>query len=129
MFVIGTMLGASIIAVTVAFTVSSYARIPARMPIHFGIDGNANGFGPRWMVWLFVVLQITIAAAYSTLYAIGENPGRLIFGDAILAILAWAHYQAVTAAINGTNRIQVPQFWIGLVALLLVGMAAARVVR
>ncbi len=100
------------------------------MPIHFGLDGSANSFGPRWTAWLFVGLQVVIAAGFAALYLANDiHIGRLILGNAVVAALAWGHYQVITAAVNGTNRIQMVPFWTGFVALLVTGIVAAAATR
>jgi immunity protein, SdpI family len=35
------------ILLTVAFTASVYSRLPARMPVHWGVGGNVNRYGSR----------------------------------------------------------------------------------
>lgn len=41
-----------LILVSAAITAYCYPQLPEIIPNHWGPDGKANGFGPRWQVWL-----------------------------------------------------------------------------
>ena len=128
--VIAAAIGVAIIAATVAFTLLSYGRLPERIPIHFGIDGVANGFARREAIWLMVGLQLILAATYAVLYAsaIGLR-GLIFFGVSVLAVCAWGQYLIISAASDGTNRIRVWQFWSGFAVIFAIGILALQAAR
>ncbi|MBC6993230.1 DUF1648 domain-containing protein [Neolewinella lacunae] len=35
-----------------------YGRLPATVPIHFGLDGTADGYGPKWMLWMLPAINL-----------------------------------------------------------------------
>ncbi|NVD98650.1 SdpI family protein [Massilia sp. BJB1822] len=41
-----------LILVSAAITAYCYPQLPEIIPNHWGLDGKANGFGPRWQAWL-----------------------------------------------------------------------------
>jgi uncharacterized membrane protein len=128
--VIAAAIGVTVIAATVAFTRLSYDRLPKRIPIHFGIDGVANGFARREAVWLMVGLQLILAATYAVLYASAIGPrGLIFFGVSVLAVCGWGQVQIISAATDGSNRIRVWQFWSGFAAIFAIGIIAVQVVR
>jgi hypothetical protein len=43
----------------------NYSLLPARIPIHFGFSGQADGWGPRRSIWLLPVLSIVMYVALS----------------------------------------------------------------
>jgi uncharacterized membrane protein len=123
---IAAAIGVAIISATVAFTLLSYDRLPERIPIHFGIDGVADGFARREAIWLMVGLQLILAATYAVLYASAIGPrGLIFFGVSVLAVCAWGQFHAISAATGGTNRIRVWQFWGGFAAIFISGIVAA----
>ena len=123
-------IGVAIIIATVAFTLLNYDRLPERIPIHFGIDGVANGFARREAIWLMVGLQLILATTYAALYASGiGGRGLTFFGDAILAVCGWGQVEIISAATDGTNRIHVRRFWSGMAVLFAIGIIAVQVAR
>ena len=61
-------LPALVIAGTVLYTLSVYPALPARMPIHWGIDGRANGWGPRELgAWLLPVVMLGLGTLFLVL--------------------------------------------------------------
>jgi hypothetical protein len=79
-------LGAAIMVGTAAITSSRYGDLPETIPIHFGLDGTVNRYGPRSMAWVLVVNQVVIAAAFFTLYATTGTRGVLVMGVCLLAL-------------------------------------------
>lgn len=44
-----------------ALTAALYARLPATMPVHFGLDGRADGFAPKFVgAWLLLVIAAAL---------------------------------------------------------------------
>ena len=41
--------------------ISSYPRLPERIPVHFGLSGEADSWGGRWMIFLMPVIATLIA--------------------------------------------------------------------
>jgi uncharacterized membrane protein len=65
---------------TAAITSSRYGDLPEKIPMHFGLDGTVNRYGPRSMAWLLVVNQVVIAAVFFTIYATTGTRGVLVIG-------------------------------------------------
>jgi hypothetical protein len=121
--------GTAIIAATAGLTLWRWDRLPERVPIHFRIDGVADSFAPRAAIWLMVVLQVVIAAAFAAIYVAGKDRGLLLFGGSPLAVCAWAQVEVISAATSGTNRIRAPRFWGGFAAIFVAGIIAAQLAR
>jgi uncharacterized membrane protein len=62
--------GGAIVAVTVALTSQGYPDLPERIPIHFNIAGNVDGYGPRYLAWLMVLVQLATIVAFLAQYAV-----------------------------------------------------------
>lgn len=121
--------GAVILIGTVAFTSARYRELSDRVPLHFGITGIADSYGPRPFVWLIVGLQLLCAILYTVLYLSEGDRGLLVMGVGISAIFLWAQTQIVSAAITGKNHIPVAQFWIVFVTILVATIVIARLIR
>jgi hypothetical protein len=120
-----TAVTAAIVLSSALFTLSQYDRLPDRVPLHFGFNGSANQFGPRWTAWLLVGLQLAIAL--SGFVDSGRlSLSRLAFNVAIVGICAWTQLEIVSAAVNGSNRIRTGRFVVVVIALLIAGSFAAR---
>jgi uncharacterized membrane protein len=52
----------SIGLIVTMFVVTSlhYPYLPERVPIHFGITGRPDNWGPKWMIWLMPVLSLVL---------------------------------------------------------------------
>jgi uncharacterized membrane protein len=121
--------GAAIIIGTIAFTAARYPELPDRVPLHFGITGVADSYGPRPFIWITVALQLLCAVLYAVLYLAVRNRSTLITGVGVLAIFLWAQMQIVSAAITGKNRIPVALFWAIFVGILAATIVIARLTR
>lgn len=121
--------GALILIGTIAFTAARYRELPDRVPLHFGITGRADSYGPRPFVWLIVGLQLLCAALYTVLYLSEGNRFLLIMGVGICAIFLWAQMVIVAAAITGKNRIPVALFWAVFVSILAATIVVAQLIR
>ncbi|MBO0793991.1 MAG: DUF1648 domain-containing protein, partial [Ktedonobacteraceae bacterium] len=67
----------AIIAIQLIVAVYGFAVLPdAAMPIHWGIDGRANGYGPKWMgTFLYPLISIGIYVLIRVLTAVGPRLG------------------------------------------------------
>lgn len=79
MVLLAFAVGAAIIIVTIAFTASRYRELPDRIPLHFGITGIADSYGPRPFIWLVVGMQLLCAAVYTVLYLSAGDRATLKF--------------------------------------------------
>jgi hypothetical protein len=95
---------AAAIAGTVAYTALRYRELPDRVPLHFGIAGWADGFGPRVAIWLLVLVQLFVMLAYRS---VADEAGpRLLYADLLtVLLLGWIQMQVITVAISGAKRI------------------------
>ena len=41
---------------------ASYPNLPETIPVHFGLSGEADGWGSRWMIFLMPVIAMLIVA-------------------------------------------------------------------
>jgi len=79
--------GAALLVGSIVLTAARYAQLPRRVPIHFGITGVADSFGPRPLIWLTPSVQLLFVAIAATRYFIGHDPRTLIAGIGFSAIL------------------------------------------
>src|SRR5687768_13648744 len=40
----------------------NYSSLPDTVPIHYGINGEADSFGPRYTLWILVGISIAVIA-------------------------------------------------------------------
>jgi hypothetical protein len=121
--------GAAIIIGTIAFTAARYGELPDRVPLHFGITGRADSYGPRPFVWLIVGLQLLCAILYTVLYLSQRNRGLPVIAVGMSAIFLWAQTRIISAAITGKNRIPVAQVWIVFASILAATIVVAQRIR
>jgi uncharacterized membrane protein len=129
MVLLAFVVGALILIGTIAYTAARYRELPDRVPLHFGITGRADSYGPRPFVWLIVGLQLLCGALYTVLYLSEGNHGFLIIGVGISAIFLWAQMLIVAAAITGKNRIPVALFWIVFASILAATIVVVQLIR
>lgn len=118
--------GVGITAATAIATLRQYGALPERIPIHFGISGAADGFGPRWAAWLLVAVQCGIIVTYGSIYAAGAPKNVLIGGVAVLFVFWRAQTAILDAAISGSNCISIGSFLLFVGGLLLAAFLATR---
>ncbi|MBV9718008.1 MAG: DUF1648 domain-containing protein [Candidatus Eremiobacteraeota bacterium] len=111
MELIALAVGAAIVLLTIVLTAVRYSELPSRVPLHFGITGMADSYGPRPFIWLTVGLQFLLAGIYTAVYATTREPRMIIVAVAVLAVLLWAQIQIVSAAVTRRNRVPVALFW------------------
>jgi uncharacterized membrane protein len=104
---------------TAAITASRYGDLPETIPIHFGLDGTANRYGPRSTVWLLVGMQAALALGFSTIYATTGTRGVLVLGVCLVAIFWRVQMLILSAAMTGAKRTPVG----GSVLFILVALA------
>lgn len=64
----------AIIAVQFIVAVYGFAVLPDTVPIHWGLSGHANGYGPKWMgTFLFPLISIGVYALVHVLTATGPR--------------------------------------------------------
>ncbi|HEY1881759.1 MAG TPA: DUF1648 domain-containing protein [Candidatus Cybelea sp.] len=111
-------LGGTIVAVTVVLTSRRYAQLPDRIPIHFGLMGDVDGYGPRFLAWLLVFVQLGVAVQFLLLSAMARHAGVVAAGDAILGICLAAQLLILNTARSGKTRANMLGFWIFLAAMI-----------
>jgi uncharacterized membrane protein len=117
-------LGAGIIVVTIAMTIARYRDLPETMPIHFGLDGRPNWYGPRFAVWIIPAIELFITVEALSLGA--QTPHwSLVFWLAILVLCSAMQLLMLDAATNETQRLNIRAFWLVFVATMGVALAAA----
>lgn len=117
-------LGAGIIFVTVAVTVARYGDLPETIPIHFGLDGKPNGYGPRGAIWLIPAIQLLLTA---TAFSFGSQAPHisLAFWFALLVLCLALQVLIIAAATSVTQRLNRPVFWSVFVATMTFAVVAA----
>lgn len=112
--------GMAIVALTAFGTARAYGQLPGRVPLHFGLDGTVNGWGPRPMVWSIVAVQVLIAVSFGNAiagFAAQPLPARYAlamtaFGDLILLLLARAQKLVIETALSGKTSADLRAFWL-----------------
>jgi Protein of unknown function (DUF1648) len=114
---------AAAIGGTAAYTALRYRELPDRVPLHFGIAGWADGYGPRPLIWLLVIVQLFVVLAYCIA---SESAGpRLLYADLLtIVLLGWIQTQVIAVAIAGTKRISPARLYTA-VALFFAGVVLA----
>jgi uncharacterized membrane protein len=80
-------LPAIVIAATVLYTISVYPTLPARMPTHWGINGQPNGWSPReFGAWLLPAMMAFLWLLFFIL------PKSIVYDLIVTAVLT---FQAV----------------------------------
>lgn len=66
----------AIIAIQLIVAIYGYAVLPDTVPIHWGINGQPNGYGPKWVdTFLFPLMSIGIYVLLRALIAAGPRLG------------------------------------------------------
>ncbi len=123
-------LGAGIVVLTIAATISRYADLPQRIPVHFNFDGTVNGWGPRPMVLSLPVVQVIVALTLGSGIELGRRPlGVLAFSDCILAICLGAQLLILNTAASRQPRAPIAAYWMFFIVMMGLGVAALRIVQ
>lgn len=110
---------------TVVVTSSRYGELPETIPIHFGLDGTVNGYGPRSTVWMLVGTQAAIAVGSFLIYATTGARVALVLGVCMLAIFWRVQLLILSAATPGEKRTPVGGSVVFILAAVLIGLFAA----
>lgn len=105
----GAMVGAALAA-----SAWLYDRLPDPMPIHWGLDGSADGWGPRALgAWLLPIVALAISALPSWLASrdrgLGERT-RVALERTLTAatgMLIGTHALALEAALSDDARLRI----------------------
>jgi uncharacterized membrane protein len=123
----GFLIGSGLIAcATLAVTLLAYGRLPARIPIHWNIDGQADGFGPRSMVYAFSAMMAAIAALWAVLPAISPRRyevasfGATWFKSGLFVVALFGYMQMMLLWFLLGGDVLLPRAMLGGVALLIV---------
>lgn len=66
----------AVIAIQIIVAMYGFVVLPDRVPIHWGINGQANGYGPKWVgTFLYPLLSIGIYVLIRALLAAGPRLG------------------------------------------------------
>jgi uncharacterized membrane protein len=120
------LLGAAIIAATAIVTSQRYANLPDRIPIHFGISGIVDNYGPRYMAWVLVAIALTFGIVQLVNYELTNRLALLALGVIALAILLVGQILILNTARSGKTRVNLVWFWVFLAFMLALGILAVR---
>ena len=73
-----------------------YNRLPATIPIHWNIHGEADGFGPKWLVFALPTIMLLLQVLLSMIgNSVAEEPNATqataIIVTSVLALTAMIH--------------------------------------
>jgi hypothetical protein len=125
--------GIAIVVLTIAMTADAYGTLPASVPIHLSLDGTPDGYGPRPMAWLIVVVQLGCSALFAFLIGEGlpraatlgrgHGAGMPIFAVCVLAALGRGQRLLLMVGQTGKPAPMRP-FWTFFAAAFGIGIAA-----
>lgn len=101
--------------VAAAVVALRYPTLPEVVPIHFAVNGVADGFGPRWSVFALVAVWFVLAVL---LVALSTRPEKLNYPSAPAAGAADRLYRAGTWLLVAT-ALAMAVLFAGAVALML----------
>ncbi|HTW85448.1 MAG TPA: DUF1648 domain-containing protein [Candidatus Sulfotelmatobacter sp.] len=127
---IGIGIGAGLVMIlaSIVETAARYGSLPDRVPIHVGLNGVPDRYGPRAAIWTLVAVELGTAGLFLVvgwLLATQAAPGRghgagfPIFAFAVLALL-WRTQRLVLEAAR-TGKADVRPFWLFFVVAFGVG--------
>lgn len=93
---------AALVLAALALALAYYPSLPARIPIHWGLHGEANGYGPRATVFFVPALMaavtlLGVALPWLSPRAFDVDDFRATYGFIIVAVVAMIGYvHAVT---------------------------------
>ncbi|MEG0769764.1 MAG: SdpI family protein [Ruthenibacterium sp.] len=100
-----------------ALTAAVYAHLPPQIPVHWGISGAIDAYGPKAAAWLFPVLAFLVAALLKWMprldpkresyakFKTGYRAFRLVFALFFLVMTATTLYAAFAPAALPVGRI------------------------
>lgn len=123
----GFLAASSLIAAApLGATLFAYTRLPARIPTHWNIDGVADGFGPRSMIFVFDLMMVALAALWAVLPALSprryevERFGPVWWRSGLLVVALFAYMQAMLLWSLLGGHVRLERAMLGGVALLIV---------
>jgi uncharacterized membrane protein len=121
------LLEASLLAgATLACTLLAYDRLPARIPTHWNIDGVADGFGPRAMIFAFSAMMAGLAALWAVLPAVSprryevDRFGPTWWRSGLLVVALFGYMQMMLLWFLLGGPVRLDRAMLGGVALLIV---------
>ncbi len=79
-----------------------YTALPETIPIHYGIDGQPDGYGPRWTVWILPAIGLV---TYIGLAILTRFPHIYNYPVKITAENAESQYRMVCRFIRVLNTV------------------------
>lgn len=70
----------------------NYPRLPERIPIHFGVTGDPDGWAAREMIWLLPAIGL---ASFGVLFGLGFTAGRAALFLALLNLQTVALFAVI----------------------------------
>lgn len=122
-------LALAVVAGTAAMTAFQYRELPARVPLHFALDGTVDGYGPRWCSWLLVILQVGILYTQFSHDGSAKPLGSAILGVCVLAVCWRAQYELLNAARGVPRQMPPIMLYIFMVSMITIGVLAAALIR
>lgn len=133
LFIVCGLVACALVAATFAATADAYPHLPDKVPLHIGLNGTVDGWGPRPAIWMLPVVQLlTTLLLLAVITALslhlpnthGSPRGACVIGICVLAILWRAQKLLLELARNKGDRVDLTGIWIWF-ALLPVAIAAA----
>lgn len=111
--------GAAVVFFTIVEAGQKYSSLPVSVPLHFGIDGTVNMYGPRPMVWMLVAVELFCATLFLYVMSqlvrqqlpVRETTAMIAFGDIVLLQLWRAQKLIIETALSGKTRADLRGFW------------------
>ncbi|MCA1029531.1 DUF1648 domain-containing protein [Bacillus timonensis] len=63
---------------TIVYIVIEWSTLPSEVPIHFGVNGEADGWGPKWAIWGPVSIGLMLWIGFSFLAKMPEVYNYLV---------------------------------------------------
>ncbi len=117
-------LGAGIIFATIAVTVARYRDLPESIPIHFGLSGKPNAYGPRVAIWIVPIVQLLSTASALSVGAQAPHISQT-FWLALMVLCLAVQLLIIAAATSPTQRLNRPVFWGVFIATMTFAVVAA----
>ncbi|HEY9179251.1 MAG TPA: DUF1648 domain-containing protein [Candidatus Baltobacteraceae bacterium] len=131
-------LAAAFIFLTFLQTMAAYSTLPDRVPVHMNASGEADGFGPKFMIWLVPLVQVVsgVVMLYGARALASHAPGThgTVLGATIIAVcvmaLTWRVQQLLIAsAKSGGQPVPMRGFWVFFAAWMCVVLFDALVIH
>lgn len=103
------IIGALLVVLVFGGTLAVYGELPARVPIHWNLQGQADGFGPRWhTLAVFPAVMLGLLGLTAALPWLsprrfevnGSNNAYLQIMLVVLVFLAYIHFVTLAAALG-----------------------------